>query len=121
MARPIRIEQAGGWGQHKWGQSLLMATSVAFCFLSIYFQRSVGSAVNLTRDWECSTRLAYAADEPSTIMTLRWIAQRLKMESWTHVSNLLARPKPGRSQPRRIMKISLLSVKVVSQRVSPHF
>lgn len=35
-----------------------------------------------------------------TTMTLRWIADRLQMGSWTHVSNLLARSEPRRRGQR---------------------
>jgi len=35
-----------------------------------------------------------------TTMSLKWIAQRLQMGSWTYVSNLLhERPVTGRGQP----------------------
>jgi hypothetical protein len=32
-----------------------------------------------------------------SIMTLKWIARRLRMGSWTHVSNCLAEAMKGRA------------------------
>jgi len=34
-----------------------------------------------------------------TIMTLAWIAQRLRMGAWTHVSNLLGGARGPRTEP----------------------